>query len=390
MLLLILCRSLEYWVEVHANHYVEPDRNDCDESNADDRAQPENVHHLVRSQLRHNLPALRERLDDMTGTDVSPETFSTLLHWINEEELLVKELDHVSMPRILREEEPEHLSYESDDKEEEDDHDDREHPRGYWKLDPFGRVYVRLINLYRFAIDYDLVALRNHVMLEWQTWSEAKGRVPCATAVRHLLSKVAITSHFCQYVIFQWSIDQSWDNVAEARDMNLPSRFLVEVLTMVMRQSQEENDRSCYEDWCKFHEHETCMEKIECEKIWSIEDESDDSGIKIERKDKSSTGTNADDDDGDSASSDYDFVSEGDSGFSAYDFNDEGERDSLSGINCEDKDEDQSDSASGDYDFHDEDEHDSASGINSEKKGEDRNDNDPLASMSHGPLEVQD
>lgn len=162
----------------------------------------------------------------------------------------------------------------------EDDEGDLEHPKGYSKLNSEGRVFVRLVNLYKFAIDFGAPTFKRRIMIEWQRWCSKNEIVPCSVSVRHLLNRVDVASQLCQYVILCWACSQEWQQADKAKDANLSPRFLVEVLVLALRESQDDDVVSGQRYWCRFHEHENDEEKEQCE-----ESREDDYDMELKRRD---------------------------------------------------------------------------------------------------------
>ena len=141
------------------------------------------------------------------------------------------------------------------------------------KLKRKGRVFLRLLKLYKFATTFQAKQFENAIMIQWQRFTIDNETLPCQTIVTEALSGLSLESHLCQYLIACYGHYTDYGKMNKDRFAKLSSEFLTRVLEIAFARIDGGDVASMDENWCAFHEHEDYIELEECEQ--SREDDPD-------------------------------------------------------------------------------------------------------------------
>lgn len=223
--------------------------------------------------------------------DVSSETFETFSRWIYAKILVVDELEdddrdtsdnsgrddsgngpndaeseRGNLPAQQRDVTRDGVSGSKSRRVANNNGNNSEHPPSYSSLNRKGRVFIRLINLYRFATNFQASSFKNVIMIQWQRFTINSETLPCPTVVKHALSRLGIKSRLCQYLITCYAYYADYKKIEKDIFATLSPEFLTEVLVLVFNRLDDGEVMDMDENWCEFHEHEDEEEREECEK----------------------------------------------------------------------------------------------------------------------------
>jgi hypothetical protein len=139
-----------------------------------------------------------------------------------------------------------------------------------WYMNPSydasDRVFGRLLDVYIFSIKYEISGLKLATMLTWQRFYYRLTDVLSNDMVRNIYERIPSSSGLTRFLIDNQAFEYKADRVEPVSWETLPSRFLTDVLTKVMRRAESKNTLiwPVYR-WCDFHEHQTEEEKAVCE-----------------------------------------------------------------------------------------------------------------------------
>ncbi|KAJ9610205.1 hypothetical protein H2200_004982 [Cladophialophora chaetospira] len=127
------------------------------------------------------------------------------------------------------------------------------------------RVFARMVELYIFGDKYKSVDFRRVIMLQMQRFVGNTERCPGFDVVKYAVDRLDLnTSPICRYLvhIYYNSKPRKWNSDLLA---TLQPQFLAQVLLLIYQALDGGPVATPYDDWCDYHEHESAVEREECQ-----------------------------------------------------------------------------------------------------------------------------
>jgi hypothetical protein len=134
----------------------------------------------------------------------------------------------------------------------------------------YDKMQARLLDLYVFAVKYEVVALRNDVLSAMHLLYEGTDYWTGLTCVPSAFARLPASSMFCQFLIKHTACWWNGDLGEEDRhiEADLPTAFLLPIMQINSRRANGKQSDWFYEQElffrCNFHEHASGEEKRAC------------------------------------------------------------------------------------------------------------------------------